>query len=264
MDPQALMDFLGLSVGEVERTILILSRLSGLFLSAPFFSRTTGPMQVRAALIFTITFVLFPLVSPWEGEGDGEIGAMMFTALTEVLIGAIMGLLFHWALISVQLAGSVIGFQMGLSIAQVMDPTSGVQENVLSNLYYLATLTIFLIIDGHYLLLEGLAKSFQVWPLGHGLPKGEPLLQMATTTVSHFFVLGLMMAAPVVAATTLLYIGMGLINRASPQIQVFFLGMPLAQMIGFIIMGMTMTAFGEIIVREFDVFYHMAFGVFQR
>ncbi|MBF0188909.1 MAG: flagellar biosynthetic protein FliR, partial [Magnetococcales bacterium] len=76
MDPAALMDLFGLSIGEVERLVLIAARLSGLFASAPFFSRAVGPVRIRAAIMVMTTFTLFPLVSPWSGEGSGNTEAM--------------------------------------------------------------------------------------------------------------------------------------------------------------------------------------------
>ncbi|MBF0421802.1 MAG: flagellar biosynthetic protein FliR [Magnetococcales bacterium] len=259
MDPYALIDFLGLSVGEVERAALILARLSGLFLSAPFFSRAIGPNRIKAALLLALTVVIFPLVSPWSGEGKGHVPAMFAAAITEIIIGAVIGMLVHWVLISVQVAGSVIGFQMGLSMAMVMDPTSGIQEGVLSNLLYMTVLILFLSIGGHYLLIEGIARSFNTIPLGAGLPHTGNMLKSAMKALSSMFHLALLVSAPIVVATTLLYVGLGLINRASPQIQVFFLSMPLAQMMGFIILGLTMILFAKVMIREIDTFFTLAF-----
>ncbi|MBF0428952.1 MAG: flagellar biosynthetic protein FliR, partial [Magnetococcales bacterium] len=76
MDPQALVDLFGLSTGEIERLVLIFSRLSGLFLSAPFFSRSIGPNRIKLLMVVTVTVVIFPLVSPWRGEGQGDILVM--------------------------------------------------------------------------------------------------------------------------------------------------------------------------------------------
>lgn len=259
MDPSALVDFLGLSIGEVERAILILARITGLFLSAPFFSRAVGPRRVKSALILALTVVLFPLVSPWSGEGKGQVMPMFAAAISEVIIGAIMGMLVHWVLVSVQTAGAIIGFQMGLSMAMVMDPTSGLQEGVLSNLLYMTFLMLFLAVGGHYLLLEGLARSFHTLPVGGGLPHAGNILEAALKAMSTMFELAILIAAPIIVSNTLLYVGLGLINRASPQIQVFFLSMPIAQMIGFIIMGLTMVLFGKVMIRELDTFFAFSF-----
>ncbi|MBF0454770.1 MAG: flagellar biosynthetic protein FliR [Magnetococcales bacterium] len=261
MDPFALMDFLGLSIGEVERYVLVLSRLTGMFLSAPFFSRAVGPRRIKTALLLGITIVIFPLVSPWPHEGSASVAFMVAAATTEVAIGAVFGMLVHWVLVSVQVAGGLIGFQMGLSMAMVMDPTSGLQEGVLSNLLYLVTLILFLNMNGHHLLIEGVARSFQSLPLGSGLPSGDVLIQAGVAGVLQLFKLGILIAAPIIAATKLLYLGMGLINRASPQIQVFFLAMPIAQMIGFVLLGLTMALFAQVMAREIDGFFSLAYKV---
>ncbi|MBF0180481.1 MAG: flagellar biosynthetic protein FliR [Magnetococcales bacterium] len=259
MDPKTMMDLFGLTTGELERLALIVTRLSGLFLTAPFFSRGMGPTRIKLLLTVTLAVVLFPLVPPWSGEGKGDLTTMAFAGITELIIGAVFGMLVHWVLIATQIAGSVMGFQMGLSMAMVMDPTSGVQEGVISNLLYLTALMIFLAFNGHHLLLEGMARSFATLPLGGGLPHSEDLLQGGMEIMSRMFRWAILIAAPVIGVTTLLYLGMGLINRASPQIQVFFVAMPLAQIGGFIVMGLTLTIFGQVMVREMEAFFAAAF-----
>lgn len=264
MDPFALMDFFGLSLGEVERFALIFARFSGLFLAAPFFSRTGGPAQIKVALLLGLTVVVFPLVAPWSLEGHASPMMMVAAAVSEVILGAIFGMLVHWVLVAVQVAGGVIGFQMGLSMAMVMDPTSGLQEGVLSNMLYLVGLVLFLLFNGHHLLIEGVARSFQTLPVGNGLPPASVLIQASVAALLQLFKLALLVSAPVMAATKLLYLGMGLINRASPQIQVFFLAMPVAQLTGFVIMGLTMVLFSQVMQREIEGFLvlaHKAMGM---
>lgn len=261
MDLLSMMDLFGLSTGEIERLVLVFSRLSGLFLSAPFFSRSVGPNRIKIFLLVSITVVIYPLVAPWPGEGKGDLLAMGFAAVTEVIIGAIFGMLVHWVLVAVQVAGGVMGFQMGLSMAMAMDPTSGVQEGVLSNLLYMTAIVIFLAFNGHHLLLEGVVRSFATLPLGGGLPTSDTLLQGGVEIMVRMFKFALLIAAPVIGVTKLLYLGMGLINRASPQIQVFFVAMPIAQMLGFIIMGLTLTIFGQVLVQEINAFFSAAYQV---
>ena len=256
-----MMDFFGYSIGEVERMVLVLSRITGLFLSAPFFSRAAGPARIKAIFAIVLTLVIFPLVPPWPREGVGSIAEMIGAGVTEVVVGAVIGMMVHWVLVAAQVAGAVIGFQMGLSMAKVMDPTSGLQEGVISNMLYLLGLMLFLIIDGHHLLLEGIARSFVSLPIGSGLPPAETMLQSGSAAVTRLFSLALLISAPVIAATKMLYLGMGLMNKASPQIQVFFLSMPIAQMIGFIILGLTMAVYAQVLMEEMNSFFSLAFQV---
>lgn len=259
MNPADLMDLFGLSTGMVERLALVMSRVTGLFLAAPFFSRGVGPFRIRVALIVLITLAIGPNVPPWSGEGQGNYLAMSLAVITELLMGILMGIMVHWALVALQTAGNVIGFEMGLSIAQVMDPTSGMQENVISNLLYMAGLMIFLSIDGHHLLLEGLVRSFQTYPPGKGLPPWGAILEAGVSGIARYFVFSLLVAAPVIVGSKLLYLGLGLINRAAPQIQVFFIAMPISLMLGFLLVGLTMAIFGQVLVRELNAFIALAF-----
>nr|CRH07666.1 putative flagellar export pore protein fliR (flaP) [Candidatus Magnetococcus massalia] len=256
-----MMDFFGFTTGEVERMVLVLARLTGLFLAAPFFSRNVGPMRIRVVLLIWITILLYPVVPAWPGEGRGDVWLLGTTAIGEFILGAMVGLLVHWVLVAVQVAGTIIGFEMGLSMAMVMDPTSGVQEGVLSNILYLLGLTIFLIIDGHHWLIEGIGRSFVSMPVGSPIPHGEGMIRLVMEGIVHMMELAILIAAPVVAASKLLYLGMGLINRASPQIQVFFLAMPIAQMLGFAILGLTLTIFGQVLVREMENYTNLAFRI---
>lgn len=259
MDPVALMDFFGFTIGEVERILLVMIRISGLFLAAPFFSRTAGPARIKAILILALTIIIYPLVSPWPHEGEGNIPVMFYAAVTELMIGAVIGILIHWVLFAAQVAGGVMGFQMGLSMAMVMDPTSGIQEGVLSNLFYLSGLMLFLSMDGHHLLLEGLARSFRALPLGVALPKANVMLDSAVIALLGMFKLALLIAAPIIVFSSMLYLGMGLINKASPQIQVFFLSMPIAQMMGLFIMGLYLAVIGEVLMKEMTLSIAAAF-----
>ncbi|WP_130472368.1 flagellar biosynthetic protein FliR [Candidatus Magnetaquicoccus inordinatus] len=252
MDPLALMDFLGFRIGEVERMMLVMIRISGLFLTAPFFSRTAGPSRSKAMLIILLTFVIYPLVGPWNHEGEGNLRFLFQAALTELAIGAIIGMMIHWILFATQVAGSLMGFQMGLSMAMVMDPTSGLQEGVLSNLLYLTGLMLFLSLDGHHLILDGFVRSFHALPLGHALPAANTLLDGALHALLGMFQLALLLAAPIVAFTKMLYLGMGLINKASPQIQVFFLSMPVAQIVGLMVLGLYLTLAGEVLMKAMN------------
>ncbi|MBF0461784.1 MAG: flagellar biosynthetic protein FliR [Magnetococcales bacterium] len=259
MDPIALMDFFGFTIGEVERMLLILTRISGLFLAAPFFSRTVGPASIKVVLIVALTIVLYPLVAPWSHEGEGNLTSMFYAAIAELAIGATIGILVHWVLFAAQVAGSLMGFQMGLSMAMVMDPTSGLQEGVLSNLLYLVALMLFLSMDGHHLLLDGLARSFHSLPLGKGLPPANTVLAAALVALTGMFKLALLITAPIIVFTSILYLGMGLINKASPQIQVFFLSMPVAQMVGLLVLGLYLAVVGEVLTREINLFIAAAF-----
>ncbi|MBF0284591.1 MAG: flagellar biosynthetic protein FliR [Magnetococcales bacterium] len=261
MNPSDLMDLLGFTTGQIERMALVMTRLTGLFLSAPFFSRSVGPFRLRAALLALTTLVVAPLVPPWPGEGKGDVMQLAIALLGELILGAVIGIVIHWALIALQTAGNIAGFEMGLSMAQVMDPTSGMQENVLSNLLYLAGLMIFLTLNGHHWMLEGLVRTFQTFPPGKAFPSSGVLLEVGTVGVARYFTFALLIAAPVVVSSKLLYLGLGLINRASPQIQVFFIAMPVTLMLGIFLMGLTMALFGQVLTRELAAFMTLALKV---
>ena len=167
-----------------------------------------------------------------------------------LLIGFIPLLLFA----GVQLGGEISGFQMGFGIVSVLDPLSESSISLIAQFDYIIAFLLFITMNGHLYLLEGVVKSFQILPLmGGSIPAllGESLIRMS----SEMFVIGLKIAAPVLVAIMLANVGMGILARTMPQMNIFIVGFPVQIGIGLIILGMSIPVFAHVFEKAFFKVY---------
>ncbi len=214
----------------VLTVLLVFVRIGGLLVSAPFFSRQFVPVRVKVLLSVLLAYTFAGLVEhplpPTIGEPVGFILGLLIEATTGLVLGFAMHLVF-WA---VQFAGEIMGFQMGLSLAQAYNPISGGSANPAGRFLSLALLLVFLLLDGHHLVLQALADSFVVVPLaGADLAESGPLLLQWT---GAFFTTALRLAAPFMITIFLIDVALGVFARVVPQADLFSLSLPLKLLIG--------------------------------
>ncbi len=213
------------------RVFLIFIRISGLFVSAPFFSQQSFPIKVRVLFAVLLAYVLVGVVEgPLPAGAHTAIGlgaAIMVEALTGLLLGFAAQFVF-WA---VQFAGEVIGFQLGLSMAQVLDPMNGQPSNPMGRLLTMSLLLVFIVLDGHHHVLHALIRSFELVPLsGAQLHTGGPLLLSWT---GGFLSTALQLASPFMVTIFLVDTALGVFARVAPQADLFAISLPLKLLVGF-------------------------------
>jgi flagellar biosynthetic protein FliR len=201
-----------------------LTRVLALFAAAPVLSHRALPLRVKVALALAITAVLAPTLSaPPVGAaltGDG-LGLLLYN----VLVGLVLGFTVRIVLAAFELAGELIGLQMGLSFAGFFNPASGTAQNPVAGFLSLLALLTFIAIDGHLMLLHALAESFRVFPLDAARAPldFERLVRLA----AEMFALALSIALPFVAVLLLINVVLGVLARVAPQLNVFAVGFPL-------------------------------------
>ena len=154
----------------------------------------------------------------------------------EVAIGLLLGLTLHFVFDAVQLAGHLVGFQAGLSLVNLIDPNTEVETTVFSIFHQVVTLLIFLQLNIHHWLVRGLVKSFEYLPPGSAgatAPAAEELVRVA----GGMFLLAVQLAAPVIIATLVADVALGLIGKASPQLPVLFVGFSVKALLALAILG---------------------------
>lgn len=206
------------------------ARISAVLIFAPFFGGVAVPRQVKAGLVLTLTALLYPVYRPTL---HGPIGFSAWSAgvLSEMLVGLLLGLTMQFIFDAVQIAGQVLGIQMGFSLVNIMDPQTQVDTPVLSILHQLATLLIFLQLNVHHWMLRGMARSFDYIPPGSAVASWgatNHLLQSA----GGIWLSGVQIAAPVLLATMLADIALGFLGKASPQLPVLFIGLSIKSLLG--------------------------------
>lgn len=226
--------FLGISFMELIQAFLAIGvRLSGVMLFAPFLGSAVIPARIKAILVIALTIVLYPMVkhsipvlppSQWP-----------LLVFKELLIGVAVGIATSLVFDAVQMAGQVLSVQMGYSMVNIIDPTTSIESTVMAMFHQSMAMLIFLRLDVHLWLLRAIGNSFTYLPPGSGHLSGVftmALLQSGSSVVS----VGLQIAAPVLSATLLADIVLGLLGKASPQLPLMQLGPAVKSLMGLTIL----------------------------
>lgn len=206
-----------------------LTRVLALFAAAPLLSHRAIPVRVKVGLALAITAVLAPTLSvpPLPAALTGEGLALL---AYNVLVGLTIGFAVRIVLAAFDLAGELIGLQMGLSFAGFFNPASGSSQNPVGGFLALLALLTFVAIDGHLMLLHALVASFEAFPLA-GRP-APPDLAGLLRLGADLFALALSIALPFVAVLLLINVVLGVLARIAPQLNVFAVGFPLTLLSG--------------------------------
>ncbi len=228
-------------------------RIGAMVMAAPVFNSRQVPMRVRLLLAFALTLIIAPLIPPPPVVPVFSHQAFII-ALQQVLIGIAMGFILQMVFGALVFGGQVIALSMGLGFASMMDPQNGVQVPVVSQYYLILATLSFLLLNGHLFLLQVLADSFHTLPVAmDGISRNG--LHDLIAWASRMFVGGLLIALPSMAVLLLVNLGMGIASRAAPQLNIFAVGFPVAMLVGFALMWVTLpdvlSNFGELLNDAF-------------
>ena len=216
----------------VIATTLAFFRIGGLMVIAPMFSARTIPRMVRAALAVLLTVLLVPALPPVPPTmiiGPAELGA-------ELIVGLGIGFGAAAMIGGAELAGDVLAVQTGLSGGTALDPLTGQGTGVLGQLLGLFVLLLLLVTDGHLALIEALAASYTIVPVGWSFDLVGGVLELART-MGLLFSQGLQFAAPIIASVTVGYMALGVLARTSPQLNMLAVAFPLQIGLGLLVLG---------------------------
>lgn len=217
---------------DVQALLLTGARVGGVVLIAPMYSSQKIPMMVRALLVFVFALALFPMVRAAPGA-EITVG----TLLSESLIGFAIGFAAAVFIGAAQLTGELLSVQMGLAGARTVNPVSGGQTAVLAQFVQLFALTMFLVVDGHVLMLQALAASTEALPVGGSIAAADGFRAMAALGTQLFSV-ALKFAAPVVAVLLVTNVALGILARTVPQLNVLLVAFPVQIGAGLTAMGL--------------------------
>lgn len=207
-------------------------RIGAMVTAAPLFNSSQIPKRWRLYLALILTFVIAPTIDKVPVM-DALSFATFLVVVQQILIGLAMGFVLQMAFAGMVFGGQIIANKMGLGFAQMVDPQNGVQVPVLSQFYLILSTFVFLFLDGHLILIEVLARSFQTMPIGESLGRAD--YHSIVAWGSDMFTGGLLIALPAVTALLLINLGFGVITRAAPQLHIFAVGFPLAIILGFML-----------------------------
>jgi flagellar biosynthetic protein FliR len=225
---------------------LIFARVSGVMITAPILNDQTIPPTVKIGFTFLLSLVFFPVVARPVLPANINVMEMALLVAGEVAIGVMIGFTAQLLFAGVSLAGEIIGFQMGVSMAHVFDPAFNTQTSVISEIKTVLALMLFVGLNGHHMFIEGLVHSYEVAGAGH-VVLGPAALGHLTAVASRMFVVGLQVGAPLIVSLLAANLAMGLVARAVPQINIFVVGFPFTIALGLILMAASFPFFVEAI-----------------
>ena len=236
---------------QVFAAFLVFARVGSAFSVLPGFSEAFIAMRFRLMLAGMTSLVVAPIIAPaLPPAPETPIGLLLLIG-GEAIIGLFLGLTARLAMAAMQTAGMIIGLQTSLANAFAYDPTTAQQNAVIGA--WLSTIAIVLIFvtDIHHLMLRGLVESYTIFAPGLPPPLDD-LTQVIVRLVSSSFLLGIQIATPFMAFGFIFFLALGLIARLMPQVQVFFVAMPLQIVIGFIALGATVGVGMIIFLSRFE------------
>ena len=229
---------------------LLTVRLSAMFVAAPFFSASALSVPVRVA--FAMAFALVSVASINLPPFDlFSIKGIVLVA-QEIIIGAAIGLTVQLAFAAVSMAGEQIAASMGIGFASMIDPQTGAQSPVLTQFMSIMLLLIFLVVEGHHVLLRHVVASYGVLPVGGDFLDPKMFLDItkaAGLIFSAAFIIGL----PLIAALFFVNIIVGLLTRVAPQMNIFSIGFPLTILVGFVLLMIALPSMSKTIASFLNV-----------
>lgn len=204
-------------------------RVLAMLSAAPIIGDTTVPLVVRVLLSLVLAVILLPMAAPPVAIEPMSLQAVAAT-VEQAAIGGLIGLALHFSMAVILVLGYMVSSQMGLSMAVMNDPLSGVSSDVVSSLLSIVAILVFFAIDGHLVLVQVIGASFAQWPVGTGLR--VVALQSVVFNVAWVFSAALLLALPIVFATLVVQLGFGFLQRVAPTLNLFALGFSVVTLFG--------------------------------
>lgn len=236
VDPQALLAQFGTQ--SVTAFFLVLARVSPLFVLAPLFSSRSVPPRVRGIVAVAIAIGLSPVVAAGAQLPTGAL-ELGFLLAKELLVGLAFAFTLGALFAALQVAGSFLDTLIGFSYGGLIDPVTGNQSSVLTQMYALIGVLVFIAIDGDAWVIQGLAKTYDIVGVTQS-PSIDLLVSGAVESFTQIFVAAIQVAGPVILAITLTDAAFGVVSRVVPQLNVFAVGFPAKMLVGLLLLGVAL------------------------
>lgn len=225
---------MNITVESIESFLLILVRLSAFIFTAPIFSNSQIPRKVKACFSVFISMIIYNTVTV-ELPAYSDVISFAILVMQEAIVGLILGFIISACMYIVNCAGRLIDMEMGLSMANMMDPSTRIQASITGAFYTQMVLLLLLITNMHYYILRAIIDSFKHVPLG-GVVFHAGLYEIMQSFLVDFFVIGFRIVLPVFAAMLIVNVVLGVLARIAPQMNMFVVGMQLKIFVGLVIL----------------------------
>lgn len=228
--------------------LFILFRVAAFLVATPLMGGPGVPVMVKMMLVLSMSFVLFQTLS-LEPPGELNLVSLTIALLGEVLIGLIIGMAANLLFSAIEMGSEIVGIQMGLGSANLFDPISNKQASLIARLQGLVAMLIFLVLNGHFIVLESMVKSFELIPFVGFYPSG-PLIEYLMKLAGQMFLLGLKVAIPIIVALLMANVTIGIFSRVIPQLNVLLFSFPVTITLGLVMLGFSLPILTGILTQE--------------
>jgi flagellar biosynthetic protein FliR len=231
--------------------VLALARVGTMLMLLPGLGELNVPIRIRLTVALVLTAVLLPLHQGAYQLDFRSFGPLVAMLGTELFVGAVLGLSVRLITSSLQVAGAVIAQQMGLGFVTAVDPTLGQQGVIIGNFLAMLGVTLIFATDLHHLVIAALNDSYTLFAPGE-IPLLGDVAALTTQTAASAFRIGIQLSAPFLVFGLLFNLGLGVLSRLMPQMQVFFVALPLSIMLGLLILLMVVGAMMTVFLAEVE------------
>jgi len=230
--------------------IMVLLRISAFFMGIPIFFPKSTPAMVKVGFCVVFTFIILPGVNYGNVNLITSNSTLIIFSVSEVVTGLILGYITKFCFFSAQMAGQLMDFQIGFSMISMFDPISNENVTLLGNLLYWISMVMFLVVDGHHMLIRAIIDSFNSVEIGKFILTQGTAMMMVSIFI-QFFTLALKIAIPIILIIIITDLSIGLVSRTVPQLNVMILGMPIKILIGLSCFSLVLPAVINLIVNSF-------------
>ncbi|MDE1148104.1 MAG: flagellar biosynthetic protein FliR [Azospirillaceae bacterium] len=227
-------------VGQFYTHMMVFVRLGAAFLVMPTVGETFVSTRIRLLFGLMVAIAAMPAVAGLLPPPPSQPADLAVLVIGEVLIGLFVGTIARMMMAALETAGSIIANQVGLSSAQAFNPAASQQTTVVNSVLGILGILLLFTTDMHHMLILAAVHSYTLFPPGAALPLGD-FTEHMTRIFTESFTIGLQMSAPFVVIGLLFFLGMGLVSRLVPQVQVFFLTQPLQIGLGLLLLGSSLS-----------------------
>ena len=231
------MATLNIPVDAFYGVMLIFLRVAAIVFSAPVLDTNTIPAVFKAGLALAVSILLLPAVDTVVTVKELSLMTFVIGVFSEIAIGVTIGLSVKLLFAGIQLAGQVVGYQMGFAVANVVDPATSTQIPILAQFYNLTAMLVFLAINAHHLFFSALVDSYSILP-PLSMHVSPQLVGMMMRLAANMFVVAVKVGAPLIAVMLMVSVALGMVARTVPQIHIFIVAMPLKIVIGLVFLLM--------------------------
>jgi flagellar biosynthesis protein FliR len=235
--------------------MLVFARVGSMVMLLPGLGESNIPVRIKLGIALLLALILLPLHRSAYQIDLQSINPLLVMMIHEIIVGIVLGATARVTLSALQVGGAVIAQQMGLGFVTSVDPTQGQQGVLIGNFLTMLGITLLFATDSHYLVIAALNDSYNIFSPGDLTPSGD-IAALATRAFSAAFKIGMQLSAPFLVFGLVFNIGLGVLARLMPQMQVYFVGVPLSILAGFLIFALVLVAMMGTFLTYFNGVMH--------